>query len=227
VREDDAYRRWFPVMRLEELVPRHVAQSELLGQEIALWRADDGRVNAWENRCPHRGVRLSIGQNTGADLRCRYHGWRFASGDGRCTHIPADPSRAPPAAIRATVFDVSVQDGFVWVALSRPDRPPPSLADDLPWLTLRSTPVEVGFERVHATLLEAAKAVPHDPFTLTADVEQDGAQAQLTFMLQPMASARTAIHAALTPAPAPPDRLATLRHYAARLARLRDAAEAP
>jgi phenylpropionate dioxygenase-like ring-hydroxylating dioxygenase large terminal subunit len=197
--------RWFPVARLEELVPRHVARTELLGQEIALWRADDGEVNAWENRCPHRGVRLSIGQNTGAALRCRYHGWRFAGGDGRCTHIPADPSRPPPAVIRATAYEVAVQEGFVWVALS--------------------TPVEAGVERVRATLVAAAKAVPHDAFTLRAEVEQDGAKAQLTLTLQPMGAARTAIHAALTPAPA--DRLATLRHYAARLARLRDLAEAP
>jgi nitrite reductase/ring-hydroxylating ferredoxin subunit len=217
--------RWFPVMRLEELVPRHVAQTELLGQEIALWRADDGVVNAWENRCPHRGVRLSIGQNTGEALRCRYHGWRFESGDGRCTHIPADPSRSPPAALRATPYGAAVQEGFIWVALSRPDRPPPVLGAGVPWLTLRSTPVEAGIERVRTVLLEAAMAVLHDAFTLVSEVERDGVQGRLTLMLQPMSAGRTAIHAALKPAPA--DRLATLRQYAARLARLRDLAEAP
>jgi nitrite reductase/ring-hydroxylating ferredoxin subunit len=217
--------RWFPVARLEELAPRHVAQTELLGQEIALWRADDGGVNAWENRCPHRGVRLSIGQNTGEALRCRYHGWRFANGDGRCTHIPADPSRPPPAAIRATGYHVAVQEGFVWVALSQPHQPPPFLGGGLTWLTLRSTPVDAGVERVGATLMGAAMAVPHDAFTLMAEVEQEGATAQLTLMLQPMGAARTVIHAALTPTPA--DRLAVLRHYAARLARIRDLAEAP
>jgi len=211
-------------MRLEELVPRHVAQTELLGQEIALWRADDGGVNAWENRCPHRGVRLSIGQNTGQDLRCRYHGWRFASGDGRCTQIPADPSRPPPAVLRATVYNVTEQAGFVWVALGRSAEPPPVMPADLPWLTLRSTPVEAGVDRVRAVLMDS-KAVAHDAFTLISDVDQDGAQARLILMLQPMAAGRTAIHAALSPAPA--DRLGVLRHYAARLARLRDAAEAP
>jgi len=216
-----AHERWFSVMRLEELVPRHVAQTALFDQEIALWRADDGGVNAWENRCPHRGVRLSIGQNTGDELRCRYHGWRFASGDGRCTHIPADPSRSPPAVLRTTLYDVAVGAGFVWVALSRPDQPPPNLAAGVPWLTLRSTPVEAGVERVRATLMDVMKAVPHDAYTLTSEAEQ----VRLTLMLQPMGAARTAIHAALTPAPA--DRLAVLRHYAARMARVRDAAEVP
>jgi nitrite reductase/ring-hydroxylating ferredoxin subunit len=198
-----------------------VAQTALFDQEVALWRADDGGVNAWENRCPHRGVRLSIGQNTGDELRCRYHGWRFASGDGRCTHIPADPSRSPPAVLRATAYDVAVQDGFVWVALSPPDQPPPTRGAGHPWLTLRSTPVEAGVERVRATLMEAANTVAHDAYTLTSEV----AQARLALMLQPMGAAGTVIHAALTPPPA--DRLAVFRHYAARLARVRDAAEAP
>jgi nitrite reductase/ring-hydroxylating ferredoxin subunit len=219
--------RWFPVMRLEELVPRHVAQTELLGQEVALWRADDGVVNAWENRCPHRGVRLSIGENTGETLRCRYHGWRFASGDGLCTHIPADPSRSPPAVLRATTYGVALQEGFIWIALSPPDRPPPMLGAGVPGFRLRSTPVEAGIERVRTTLVDASMAVLHDAFTLVSEVEQDRAVARLTLMLQPMSAARTMIHAALAPTPAPADRLATLRQYAARLARLRDVAEAP
>jgi len=210
-------------MRSEELVPRHVAQTALLGQEIALWRDDGGGVNAFENRCPHRGVRLSIGQNTGLELRCRYHGWRFARGDGRCTHIPADPSRPPPAVLRATVYQAAVQQGFIWVALSPLDRPPPSWGAGAPWLTLRSTPVDAGVERVRAVLEAAAQAIAHDAYTFTSEVEQ----ARLTLMLQPMCEAGAVIHAALTPPPLLADRLAVLRQYAARLARLRDAAEAP
>jgi vanillate O-demethylase ferredoxin subunit len=172
-------------------------------------------------------VRLSIGENTGEALRCRYHGWRFGSGDGLCTHIPADPSRSPPAALRATPYGVAAQEGFIWIALSRPDPPLPILGAGVPWLTLRSTPVEAGIERVRTTLVDAAPAVLRDAFTLVSEVGQDGAMARLTLMLQPMGAARTMIHAALAPTPAPADRLATLRHYAARLARLRDLAEAP
>jgi phenylpropionate dioxygenase-like ring-hydroxylating dioxygenase large terminal subunit len=32
-----------------------------------------------ENRCLHRGVRLSIGVNDGRELTCQYHGWRYSS----------------------------------------------------------------------------------------------------------------------------------------------------
>ena len=70
---------WHPIASSEDLPFRHVFHGQLLGRELAVWRADDGNVNVWENRCLHRGVRLSIGINEGAELRCQYHGWRYAN----------------------------------------------------------------------------------------------------------------------------------------------------
>jgi len=110
-------RRWFPVAGADDVVPRHVVHTQLLGQELAVWRDDADELNAWENRCPHRGVRLSIGTNTGTELRCRYHGWRFASGSGRCSFIPSHPTQKPASTLRARVYPVCVRGGHVWVTL--------------------------------------------------------------------------------------------------------------
>ena len=96
--------RWFPVGRGAEVVSRHIAQTQLLGEEIAVWRDDAGSLNAWQNRCPHRGVRLSIGTNTGTELRCQYHGWRFASGSGQCSVIPAHPTQKPASSVRVKTY---------------------------------------------------------------------------------------------------------------------------
>jgi nitrite reductase/ring-hydroxylating ferredoxin subunit len=109
--------RWFPVARADDVVPRHVVHTQLLGQELAVWRDDADGVNAWENRCPHRGVRLSIGTNTGTELRCRYHAWRFAGGSGRCSFIPSHPTQKPASTLRARVYPVHVRGGHVWVTL--------------------------------------------------------------------------------------------------------------
>ena len=70
---------WHPIAASDDLPHRHVFHGQLLGRELAVWRADDGNVNVWENRCLHRGVRLSIGINEGAELKCQYHGWRYAN----------------------------------------------------------------------------------------------------------------------------------------------------
>ena len=36
---------------------------------VALWRSASGEVNAWEDRCPHRCLRLSLGVSEGDNLR--------------------------------------------------------------------------------------------------------------------------------------------------------------
>ena len=93
--------RWFAVSACDAVPPGHVAYTQLLGQELVLWRSAAGVLNAWENRCPHRGVRLTLGSCVGEELRCQYHAWRFASGSGQCTHIPSHPQQKPASTIRA------------------------------------------------------------------------------------------------------------------------------
>ena len=85
-----------------------------LGRELAVWRADDDYVNVWENRCLHRGVRLSIGSNDGTELRCQYHGWRYANRSAGCTYIPAHPADAPARTICNRTFPSVERYGLVW-----------------------------------------------------------------------------------------------------------------
>lgn len=49
------------------------------GREIALWRADDGRLLAGPGACPHMGARLAGCDVAGSDLMCRWHGLRLPS----------------------------------------------------------------------------------------------------------------------------------------------------
>jgi nitrite reductase/ring-hydroxylating ferredoxin subunit len=234
--------RWFPVARSEEVISRHVVQAQLLGQEIAVWRDDAGSINAWENRCPHRGVRLSIGFNTGIELRCQYHGWRFATGSGQCTFIPAHPNQKPASAIRATTYGCVERYGFVWVSLGRQTATPalPALAT-LQATTLRSAVVQAPASTVAQSLLLGyrfsadpmntpgsmgdASVVAHDAFILTATAESKGQPAAVTFLLAPMSESQTMIHGFLHPQAASAERLTVLRHHNARLTAFRDAVE--
>jgi nitrite reductase/ring-hydroxylating ferredoxin subunit len=228
--------RWFPVARSEDVVPRHVAQTQLLGQEIALWRDDGGSVNAWENRCPHRGVRLSIGDNTGTELRCQYHGWRFAGGSGQCTFIPAHPSQRPASTMHAVVHAAVERYGYVWVNVDphtdAPDPPmprPTGVPESASTTTLRSIFVEAPAAALAEALqrgywIDAGTETPvlvNDPFMLTAT---SGAKA-VTFLLQPVAASQTVLHGLLHADVDAAHRLALLRHHNAHMTRLRDAVE--
>ena len=59
-----------------------------LGQRIALWRDTDGEVHAIEDRCPHRGARLSLGWNLNDRLACWYHGVQVDK-TGTVREVPA------------------------------------------------------------------------------------------------------------------------------------------
>src|SRR3546814_15276430 len=45
-----------------------------LSENIVLWRDADGQVHALEDRCPHRGARLTLGWALGDRVACWYHG---------------------------------------------------------------------------------------------------------------------------------------------------------
>src|SRR5260221_12035177 len=69
---------WHPVAAVGDVPAGELVAARLLGGEIVLWRAGDGRVRAWEGRCPHRGTRLSIGRIYGGGEVWAISGWPFA-----------------------------------------------------------------------------------------------------------------------------------------------------
>jgi nitrite reductase/ring-hydroxylating ferredoxin subunit len=214
----DSDKGWFPVARVEEVVPRHVVHAQLLGQEIALWRDDAGQLNAWENRCPHRGVRLSIGINDGKELRCRYHGWHYASGSGQCTFIPAHPDQKPPNVIKTKPYGVTELYGFVWVNLGGDAdvAAVPALGLNA-FTTLRSIYVAAPAAAVAEHL--AGRGFEANGGFILED------ESRTTLLLQPMDGGQTVIHGLATGEVAGDERLALLRRHNETLTEVRDAVE--
>ena len=60
-----------------------------MSDSFTLYRGTSGQTFLIDHRCPHRGAQLSAGWVEGDELRCFYHGWKFA-GDGRCVEQPAE-----------------------------------------------------------------------------------------------------------------------------------------
>lgn len=102
--------------------------TSLGGQPVVVWRGVDGRVRAWADRCPHRGMRLSFGFVRRNQLACIDHGWAFESvphgGDpgpddhgafAACVAVPAHPAMTPPAKARVPAFGLIEALGMIWV----------------------------------------------------------------------------------------------------------------
>jgi ferredoxin-NADP reductase/nitrite reductase/ring-hydroxylating ferredoxin subunit len=237
----DLKSQWFPVAASTDLPPRHVYQGQLLGQEFAIWRADDGQVNVWENRCLHRGVRLSIGLNLGCELKCQYHGWRYASETASCLYIPAHPANAPPRTIRNRVYPSVERYGLIWSSLD-PDGDAPTVADAdavASPLALRPIPVNAPAPLVmealqsHALPASTETAEPGvTEFTplsaLSARIStRYGADAvSAVFFVQPSAATASTLRGLLLSPVDEAHQLETLKRHNAALSLFRDAVEA-
>ena len=234
----DPFTMWHPVASVHDVPHRHVYHGQLLGRELAVWRADDNFVNVWENRCLHRGVRLSIGSNDGTELRCQYHGWRYANRSAGCIYIPAHPADAPARTICNRTFPSVERYGLVWSS-EDPVGDPPTV-DVLEAGTpfgLRNLPVDapvelvlqhlrahrflpsgsLGGESAGESVAMSVERADEYSVALTATDADDGSASSVVFFVQPVDSGRSVIRAVLAETPAASEQMAVLRHHAREL----------
>lgn len=94
-----------PVMRLDELWDGELKGCELRGQRLLLARVD-GRVYAYDDRCPHLAAPLSRGTLEDGVLTCSMHHWQFDLRSGRGVN---------PSGARLCPRAVTIRDGQIWV----------------------------------------------------------------------------------------------------------------
>ncbi len=111
---------WVAVSGNSDLAPSSARAVSVAGLDVVIWRSEAGAVQAWENRCPHRGMRLSFGQVRGDKLVCRYHGWAFDEA-GQCRAIPASPGTAPPPKACVATYACREALGLIWVSTTGAD----------------------------------------------------------------------------------------------------------
>ena len=170
-----------PVGLSRDLPPKRVMRANLDGHDMVVWRASDGTISAWNNRCPHRGMALSHGFVRGKSLACLYHGWHF-SANGQCNHIPAHPDLEPPETIRTRAYSAVEESGVIWV--SSDDE---AVADPLDLLPLRSFIID-------ATETAVRAIVPSTPYRGCAPAPKgdgiyDIGAAKIAFLTNPMCEA--------------------------------------
>jgi nitrite reductase/ring-hydroxylating ferredoxin subunit len=116
----------FPIALQRDVRSGSVVRSQFRGVELIIWRDDCDGIHVWEDRCPHRSVRLSAGRNLGDGIQAAYHGWKFGK-DGSVVDIPAE-RHSVRADIRVKTFPCAIGDGFVWIGDLGKPTPPKALA---------------------------------------------------------------------------------------------------
>jgi vanillate O-demethylase monooxygenase subunit len=130
----------------------------MLGESIVLYRGEDGSVAALEDRCCHRLAPLSKGRVEGGDLRCMYHGLKFAR-SGRCVEIPGQGIVPPHARVRT--YPAVEKDCWVWVWLGDPALADPALipnalhhGDSQWWMQTGQLAYEANYQYINDNLLD-------------------------------------------------------------------------
>ena len=125
--------QWYPVAKSVEIrrgLPHGVT---LLGDKLVLWRNEDDVLQCIEDRCPHRGAPLSLGQVHDGHIACRYHGV-VVSGKGEVVGVPAMPKCALEGRKALRAFEVSEAHDAVFVympSVERPEAPELVLPEEL------------------------------------------------------------------------------------------------
>jgi nitrite reductase/ring-hydroxylating ferredoxin subunit len=186
--------RWVPIA-LEGLVHHRSCHPVVVDDyELVLWRGETSPVQVWEDRCPHRGMRLSFGFVEGDRLACLYHGWTYAV-DGRCISIPAHPDLAPPKTICSRTYAARIWRGIVFANLaSEPDAIWPGPVDKA-WSAIRSLYLAAPAATVmtYFTAPENALGVAGRPAEL-GTLELETAEGPVVIGIQSVSAVKAAVH---------------------------------
>jgi len=157
---------WQPIaLEVELEQDRPVRAVKVMGQDLVVFRDEQGRYGLLDRDCPHRGADLAFGRLEHGGLRCAFHGWLF-SVDGRCLETPGEPQGSRLChGVRQRAYPVDVRSGVIFGYLGEGDPPALPALDcliapdpytfgfkgflDCNWLQA----LEVGIDPAHASFL--------------------------------------------------------------------------
>jgi len=157
---------WTMVALRGELLPGKPLGLVVAGERVVLFRDCEGVPAALIDRCPHRGVALSLGRVERGEIQCPFHGWRFGP-DGRCLYTPWNPD-AKRDALSATSLPLREAGGMLWLFTGRgpaPSEPvpPEALLQPNAHVFAQSVVWKVHWTRVMENMLDS----PHVAFVHT------------------------------------------------------------
>lgn len=119
---------WYPLGWSRD-IGNELSPRTVLEERIVAFRAQDGKVAALEDLCPHRLLPLSMGALKNGAVECGYHGMTFDCA-GRCVRVPGQKTIPPHAQVRA--YPVHENMGLAWIWMGTPELADPSKVFDLP-----------------------------------------------------------------------------------------------
>ena len=107
-------RYWQPIGFANELQGKPKGKR-ILGEDVVLFRDENGRFGVLARRCMHRGTSLEFGHIENGGLRCCYHGWLYDV-EGRVLETPSEPPESTfKERVRQPSYKVQELGGVIFV----------------------------------------------------------------------------------------------------------------
>jgi phenylpropionate dioxygenase-like ring-hydroxylating dioxygenase large terminal subunit len=173
--------QWYAAAKSVQVKANLPHATKVLGRNLVLWRDSAGALQCLEDRCPHRGARLSRGEVVGDHVACRYHGVTV-DGNGTVVRVPAMPGCALEGRRAVQSFPVAEANDAVFVYFAsavHPQTLPLTLPEEFtspewtsilcvsPWACNYRYALDNLADPMHGSYLHA------DSFTLAFGAKQD------------------------------------------------------
>ncbi|EIF27998.1 ring-hydroxylating dioxygenase, large terminal subunit [Burkholderia sp. Ch1-1] len=125
---------WYPALFSHELAEGEFKAVTICGEPILL-RRENGRVYAIEDRCCHRGVKMSMKPYSfkPCSVTCWYHGYTYSLETGVLQTIVAAPNDPLIGTVSVKVYEVAEKYTMIFLFVGDADYAPvPPLENDLP-----------------------------------------------------------------------------------------------
>jgi nitrite reductase/ring-hydroxylating ferredoxin subunit len=186
---------WVPVALSSSIEAATSAGAVVEGSEIVVWRDNSGNAHVWEDRCPHRGMRMSFGFVRGDHIACLYHGWQYDTA-GQCRYIPAHPTLEVPSTIKVPTYLAQEKYGIIW-ATTLADAALPEIGTAHDITPVRSLYIDCPAHGVLSGLDQVGLA----RFGQNVGVLSSNGD-RLLIAVQPVSPAKTALHIVILGSPA-------------------------
>jgi phenylpropionate dioxygenase-like ring-hydroxylating dioxygenase large terminal subunit len=108
---------------------RHLIGRTYLGEAVVVYRTRDGEPVAFEDRCAHRRLPLSMGRLIDDQVECGYHGLVYDC-TGACVKIPGQSRESIPSGARVRRYPVVDRHEYLWIWMGDPARADPAQIPD-------------------------------------------------------------------------------------------------
>jgi 5,5'-dehydrodivanillate O-demethylase len=150
-------RYWHPIAASAQLARPGTRPVRILGENLVLFRDQQGGLGLVEPQCAHRRAGLVFGIPEKGGLRCAYHGWMYDA-QGRCVEQPLEaflhPKTAWKTEIRVKAYPVEELGGLIFAYLGPAPQP---LLPRWEALALEGVHREIGFAMIPCNWLQTVE----------------------------------------------------------------------